>query len=380
LAAGLATGAFAQKSDTADYGKEHSFPWIAHSAIDVFYLHTPAEPGRPYPYQASLYQGFTIQSLSFAWFHVGIRSRETYAYGLDEPYREPMILKLQGSVELLKDLAYVSLGGTLPVVSGDLHLDDSLALYETINGYSGLPYADFLAPQAIQAAAFGRYAWTNWTAMAGVGYARATLFRELPGKAFYPAAYFDLFGRAIYQGRSAVHRVDARASLYGEEQNADRIAAHEEGDLYQLRYEWLKPLRRISWQLGAGASAKPPDRNRRIKLKSELPLAGKDENLQRAYGEAALTWVPSPDILWRVHLLPKAIFSWNGEHAGYEAESGLGVGLKVWEYHRIRATGTMLYGNMDGKQYLGFGIHAEFAFRHLGIQDLDDGAGLGEGE
>ncbi len=107
--------------------------------------------------------------------------------------------------------------------------------------------------------------------------------------------------------------------------------------------------------------------------------AARDENLQRAYGEAALTWVPSPDILWRLHVLPKAFFSWNGEQSGYEAETGISVGLKVWEYHRVRATGTMLMGALDGKQYLGFGIHAEFAFRHLGVQDLDEGPEPGEG-
>jgi hypothetical protein len=308
-----------------------------------------------------------------------LRSRETYVYGFDDPYREPMVLKLQGSVELLPDLAYASLGGNIPLLAGKLSVQDSIPLYQALNGYDPFPSPDFLSPQALQVAVFGRYAWSNFTAMAGAAYVRETLFRGLPGESFYPAAYFDLFGRAVFQGAAARHRVDARASLYGEEENPDRIPAHQEGNLYQLRYEWLKSLRKVGWQLGAGAAGKMPDRNRRIKLKSDLVAAARDENLQRAYGEAALTWVPSPDILWRLHVLPKAIFSWNGEQSGYEAETGISVGLKVWEYHRARATGTMLMGALDGKRYLGFGIHAEFAFRHLGIQDLDEGPEPAEG-
>jgi hypothetical protein len=265
-------------------------------------------------------------------------------------------------------------------MAGKLSVDDSLPLYQALNGYDPFPAPDFLSPQAIQAAVFGRYAWPSWTAMAGAAYARRTLYRGLPGASFYPAAYFDLFARALFQGAAARHRLDARASIYGDEENAERIAAHREGTLYQFRYEWLKSLRKVGWQFGAGAAGKPPDRNRRIMLKSDLAPAARDENLQRAYAEAALTWVPSPDILWRLHVLPKAIFSWNGEHAGYEAESGISVGLKVWEYHRVRATGTLLTGALDGKRYLGLGVHAEFAFRHLGIQDLDEGPDPAEGE
>lgn len=376
---GWASAGYAQTADSAEYAKGRSYPWIAHSSVDAFYLSSPAEPGQPSPYQVSLYQGFTIQSLSFAWFHIGLRSRETNVSGFEDPYREPMVLKLQGSVELWPELIYASIGGNIPLLDGQLSLNDTLPLYQALNGYSPLPYPGFLSPQALQVAVFGRYAWSNWTGMAGAAYARETLFRGVPGASFYPAAYFDLYARALFQGSAARHRFDARATIYGDEENAQRIPAHLEGNLYQFRYEWLKSLRKVAWQLGAGAAGKPPDRNRRIKLKSDLVTAARDENLQDAYGEAALTWVPSPDILWRLHVLPKAIFSWNGEHAGYEAESGLSLGLKVWETHRVRATGTVLMGALDGKQYLGFGIHAEFAFRHLGIQDFDEGPESADG-
>lgn len=376
----LAAGASAQKSDTVDFSQERSFPWIARSSIDVFYLNSPAEAGRPYPYQASLYQGFTIQSLSFAWFHIGLRTRETYALGFSEPYQEPMLLKLQGSAEVLPDLFYATLGGNLPLIQGELDTGDTLALYRSINSYSGLPASDFLSPQALQVAVFGRYALTNWTLLAGVGYARATLFQGLPGKSFFPASYFDLFARAIYQARTARHRVDVKGSIYGEEGNSERISAHKEGEQIQFRYEYLKSFRKVGWQLGLGAAGKPPDKNRRLKLKSELEPAARDDNLQRAFGELSLTWVPSSDILWRLHAIPRAMFTWNGEAAGHETEMGISLGLKVWEFHRIRTTGTMLLGQFGGKQYTGFGIRAEFAFRHLGIQDLDDGSGLDEGE
>jgi hypothetical protein len=369
----LAAAAAGQPRDSSDYGRGHSFPWIAHSSVDLFYLQSPADAGATHPYQAAFYQGFTIQSLSFAWFHLGVRSRETYVEGLGKPYREPVVLKLQASAELLPGLAFASLGGNIPLAAGDFRLDDTLALYQALNGYSPLPHSDFLSPQALQAAVFGRLAGASWTLLAGAAYVRATVFRGLPGESFYPPAYFDLFGRWIVQGADARQRVDARASLYRDEENGERIAAHREGALYQVRYEWLKSLRKVGWQLGGGAAGKPPDRNRRIRLASELPLAGVDDNLQRAYGEAALTWVPSPAVLWRVHLLPKALFSWNGEHAGFEAESGISVALKIWEYHRLRATGTLLGGELDGRRYLGFGLRAEFAFRHLGIQDADTG-------
>ncbi len=369
----LAGAALAQNPDSTDPGKERSFPWIAHSSCDLFYQHAPAEPGRPYPYQASLYQGFTIQSLSFAWFHLGLRTRETYAYGFERPYQEPMVLKLQMSAELLPDLAYASLGGNIPLMADKLDLNDTLALYQSLNGYSPFPGQDFISPRSVQAAVFGRYAWSNLTAMAGASYSRRSAYRGLPDRPFYPASYFDLFARLVFQGASARHRLDGRASLYAAEENEQRIPAHEEGDLFQLRYEWLKSLRKVGWQLGIGAAGKPPDKNRRLKLKSELAPAARDGNLQRAYGEAAVTWVPSPDILWRLHTLPKALFTWSGENAGYEAESGLTLGLRVWEYHRFRATGSVLTGSYEGKQYLGFGLRAEFAFRHLGIQDLDEG-------
>ncbi len=373
FALSLAVSGLAQKQDSAEMLKERGFPWIAHSSFDISYLNSPAVPGKPYPYQASLYQGFTIQSLSFAWFHIGLRSRETLAPGFSEPYQEPFALKLQGSAEVVQDFLFVTLGGNIPLKSDKINLADTSALYEVMNGYNPMQYPGFLSPQALQVGVYGRYAWSNWMLLAGLNYVRPTLFNLVPEKAFFPTPYFDLTARGIYQSREARHRWDVKASIYGEEGNAIRIPAHEEGDMYQLRYGYLKSLRRVGWQTGLGLAVKLPDANRRLKLKSDLEAPDRDDNLQRVFAEGSLAWAPDPDILWRLHLIPKALFSWNGEQAGYESEMGITMGLKIWEYHRVRVGGTMLYGQVSDKTYFGFGFRGEFAFRHLGFQDIDEG-------
>ncbi|MDB5106731.1 MAG: hypothetical protein JWP91_4420 [Fibrobacteres bacterium] len=374
----LAASAFAQKTDSAEGPQEHGFPWIAHSSIDIFYLPSPAIPGKDYPYQASLYQAFTIQSLSFAWFHLGLRSRETLAPGFSQAYREPLALKLQGSAEVIQDYLWVTLGGNIPMLNRTMDLSDTLALYQVMNGYNPMPYAAFLSPQALHASIYGRYAWTNWTLLTGVSYVRPALFSIIPDKSFFPAPYFDLDARAIYQGRAARHRFDLKGSFFADEGNDIRIPAHNEGDLIQFRYGYLKSLRHVGWQAGAGSAVKLPDANRRLKLKSELAQPDRDDNLQRLFAEFSLAWAPDPDIIWRLHLLPKALFTWNGEQTGHETETGLSVGLKIWEYHRLRLTGTMLYGQVADETYTGFGFRGEFAFRHLGFQDIDDGSDQGD--
>jgi hypothetical protein len=373
FAMALAVSGFAQKKDSVEMQQDRGFPWIAHSSIDIFYLNSPAVPGKPYPYQASLYQGFTIQSLSFAWFHIGLRSRETLAPGFSEPYQEPFALKLQGSAEVMRDFLFVTLGGNIPLKSDQINPADTSAMFDAMNGYNPMQYPAFLSPQALQAGIYGRYAWSNWTLLAGVNYVRPTLFDLVPDKAFFPSPYFDASVRGIYQSREARHRWDAKASIYGEEGNEIRIPAHDEGDMYQLRYGYLKSHRKVGWQTGLGAAVKLPDANRRLKLKSDLEPPDRDDNLQRVFAEGSLAWAPDPDILWRMHLLPKALFTWNGEQAGFETETGLTMGLKIWEYHRVRVGGTMLYGRVSDETYLGFGFRGEFAFRHLGFQDIDDG-------
>src|SRR5438045_3999521 len=97
----LAAAAHAQRNDTLESGQEKGYPWIAHSSLDAFYVASPANSGGVQPYQVSAYQGFTIQSLSFASFHMGLRSRETLAPGFNRPYREPFSLKLAGTAEIL---------------------------------------------------------------------------------------------------------------------------------------------------------------------------------------------------------------------------------------------------------------------------------------
>lgn len=371
--ASLVSFASAQKPDSTEGQQGHGFPWIAHSSIDIFYLSSPAIPGKAYPYQASLYQAFTIQSLSFAWFHIGLRSRETLAPGFSQAYREPFALKLQGSAEIVPDYLYVSLGGNIPILSHGMDLADTLALYQAMNGYNPMPNSAFLSPQALHVSAYGRYVLTNWTLLAGVGYIRPALFTLIPDKSFYPAPYFDLDARAVYQAREARHRMDLKASIFGDEGNATRIPAHNEGDLIEARYGYLKSLRKVGWQTGLGGALKLPDANRRLKLQSALVPPDKDENLQRVFAEFSLAWTPDPDILWRLHLLPKVLFTWSGD-AGHETEAGITMGLKIWEYHRLRLTGAMLYGKMNDETYTGFGFRGEFAFRHLGLQDLDDGS------
>ena len=173
----------------------------------------PRHPRRPYPYQASLYQGFTIQSLSFAWFHVGLRTRETYALGFSEPYQEPMLLKLQGSVEVLPDLVYRHPGRQHPP-------------YPARNGHRGYPGplpgherlqrladSDFLSPQALHAAAFGATPDRTGPCWPASATRAPRCSRWIPGKSFFPAAYFDFFARAIYQGRAARHRLDLKSRL-----------------------------------------------------------------------------------------------------------------------------------------------------------------------
>lgn len=369
--------AWAQGMDSAE-DKGHGFPWIAHTSVDFFYLASPDLPNGDHPYQASLYQGFTIQSLSFAWFHMGLRSRETLAPGFSEAYREPFALKLQANVELLRDRLFASLGGNVPMLARSLDAADTLALYRAMNGYSPLPHSAFLSPQALHASVYGRYALANWTLLAGIGYVRPTLFELIPDKPFYPAPYFDVNLRAIYQGREARHRYDLKSSIFGVEGASMRIPAHDEGDWIQARYGYLKSLRRVGWQAGAGAALKLPDANRRLKLESDLVRPDRDENLQRVFAEFSLAWAPDPGVLWRLHLLPKALSDWGGKRMGHETEAGLSVGLKVWEYHRLRLAGTMLYGRMDDATYAGFGFRGEFAFRHLGLQDLDEGSDPGD--
>lgn len=370
----LSVTGFAQKTDSADGMVDRGFPWIAHSSIDIFYLSSPAIPGKAYPYQASLYQGFTIQSLAFAWFHMGLRSRETLAPGFSEPYQEPFALKLQGSAEVLRDHLFVTLGGNIPLKSDKIDLADTLAMYEAMNGYNPMQYPGFLSPQALQAGVYGRHAFSNWTLLAGVNYVRPGLFNLVPDKAFFPSPYFDISARGIYQSSAARHRWDAKASVYADEGNDIRIPAHNEGDMYQLRYGYLKSLKKVGWQTGLGASVKLPDANRRLKLKSDLEPPARDDNLQRVFAEASLAWAPDPDILWRLHVLPKGLFTWNGTRTGHETEMGLTMGLKIWEYHRVRVAGTMLYGNVSDLTYTGFGFRGEFSFRHLGFQDIDDGS------
>lgn len=369
----------AQRPDTAGEAHERVFPWIAHSSVDAFYLASPVSGSREQPYQVSLYQGFTIQSLTFAWFHAGLRSRETLAPGFRGAYREPASVKLGMGAEVLRDYVFVSLGGNIPIFSGQAQSGDSLAFYQAMNGYNPMPYSAFLSPRAMHAGLFGRYGWANWTVLAGLSYSRPALFRLYAEKGFFPAAYFDGVFRAICQTGAARHRWDAKGTFYGREDTDLRIPAHDEGDLWQLRYGYAKSVRRVGWQAGLGLAAKLPDANRRLKQDAELVVPDRDENLQRVYGEFAIAWAPRPGILWRIHVLPKALFDLGGR-IGHEAESGLSLGMKAWEAHRVRVAGTFLYGAVDHRDYVGFGIRAEFAFRHLGFQDADETAGDGQAE
>lgn len=373
----LAAAAHAQKNDTLESGQEKGYPWIAHSSLDAFYLSSPATPGGVQPYQISAYQGFTIQSLSFASFHMGLRSRETLAPGFNSPYREPFSLKLAGTAEILRDYVYASLGGNIPILPGAIDIADTLALYQALNDYNPLPYSAFLSPRALEVGLFGRYNWTTWSALGGVTYARPARFTAIADHAFYPAPFFDFMARAVLETGKSRHRWDAKATLYGQETNDQRIPAHGEGDLWQLRYEYLRSRVRVGYQAGLGVAVRLPDANRKLKLRSTLEPTATDDNIQRIYGELALAWTPQPDILWRVHLLPKALFTVDGKASGYETETGLSMGLKIWEVHRVRATGTFIFGQFADQTYLGLGVRGEFAFRHLGFQDLEDAGDSG---
>jgi len=375
----LAASAQAQKNDTLESGQEKGYPWIAHSSLDAFYLGSPANPGGIQPYQISAYQGFTIQSLSFASFHMGLRSRETFAPGFSQPYREPFSLKLSGTAELLRDFLYASLGGNIPILPGAINIEDTLALYQALNDYSPMPYSAFLSPRALEAGLFGRYSWSSWFALGGVTYARPARFTAIPDRASYPAPFFDIMVRAFLETGKSRHRWDAKATIYSDETNDQRIPAHSEGDLWQLRYEYLRSKTRVGYQAGLGTAVRLPDANRIFKRRSPLEPIATDDNIQRVYGELSVAWTPQPDILWRVHLLPKALFTMDGR-SGFEAETGLSMGLKIWEVHRIRATGTLLYGHFADQSYLGLGVRGEFSFRHLGFQDLEDAGDAGSRE
>jgi hypothetical protein len=372
-----AAATFAQKPDTAESSQGHGFPWIAHTSADGFYMASPAAKDGGGPYQFSLYQGFTIQSLSFAWFHVGLRTRETYAPGFSQPYREPFNLKLQATAEVIPEYVYVSLGGNIPILADSIALADTLPLYDAMNGYSPMPYSAFLSPQALQASAYARYAWASLALMGGVSYVRPALFEPVKDREFFPASWIDIYGRALIQGGKARHRWDAKVSVFLDEDTKARIPAHDEGDLYQLRYGYLKTLGRVAWQAGTGAAMKLPDANRRIRLESELVKTESNDNLQRAYLEFSVAWAAKRDFVWRLHAAPRAIFTFDGTEFGHETEAGVSLGLRIWENHRIRLAGSALYGQFGDQTYTGFGFRAEFAFRHLGYQDLGEGGDEG---
>lgn len=149
--------------------------------------------------------------------------------------------------------------------------------------------------------------------------------------------------------------------------------------MVQLRYAWLRASGRTAWQLGAGMLAKAFDYNRPLRLRTDLEQAEGNDNLQRLYAEAAWTWIPGPKTLWRAWLLPKALLEGATRESGHETELGLAMGMRVWEVHRLRVAGSLLYGGFKDRTYLGYGLKAEFAFRHLGFQDLEAQAETGEG-
>jgi hypothetical protein len=379
LCAAAAPAQVADKPDSAAESQGKGIPWIAHSSVDMFYLNSPVAAGTN-SYQISAYQGITLQALRFAWFHVGMRTRETMAPGFSRPYDEPVILKLMGTAELLRDFAYVFLSGNVPLVSDHLDPVDTSALYAAASGYDVLPYPGFLSPQGVHLGAFGRHRFPDWDLMAGASYQRTGLFEPIAGVSFFPAAYFDVFARALLEGRAARHRFDAKAVIYGEESGTLRIAAHREGSLWQFRYGYLRFARGKSWQLGAGAAWKAPDLNRQLRLESKLRSVDPNDNVQRAYGEFAVTFAPRPTWLMRAHLLPQALFTGWGSDLGHQTEAGLSWAARVWGVHRLRVAGTALYGNFREQEYLGFGLRAEFSFRHLGFQDLEDQSDAGDGE
>jgi hypothetical protein len=121
------------------------------------------------------------------------------------------------------------------------------------------------------------------------------------------------------------------------------------------------------------------DANRPLRLRTALEPAEANDNVQRAFAEAAWTWAPKPSWLWRAWLAPKALLDGSTRDTGHETELGLALGLRLWEVHRLRASGNVLVGNFKDEDYLGFGVKVDFAFRHLGFQDLESQPESGEG-
>jgi hypothetical protein len=358
-------------NDTAEASQPKGLPWIAHSSAEAFYLASHPDASGSRPYQVSAYQGFTIQSLAFASFHAGWRYRETLAPGLGTPYREPFSLKLQGTAEILRDHLFVTLGGSIPLAESRAGEEDTLALHRATSGYSPLPAPNFLVSQGMQVGVTGRYRLGAWDLMSAFAYSQPTQTEHVDGHPFNPASYFTLAFRAGLETRSSSHRWDAKVARFGTEATTADADAHREGALYQLRYAWLRASGRSAWQLGTGFAVKAPDSNRVVRLRTSLEAAEGNDNVQRAYAEAAWTWRTGPKVLWRVHLAPKALLEWSTREGGHETELGLGMGLRLWDVHRLRSTGTLLAGSFKGEDYLGFGLRIEFAFRHLGIQDLE---------
>jgi hypothetical protein len=359
--------------------KAKGLPWIAHSSAEAFLLQSPSDAGGSQPYQVAAYQGFTIQSLSFASFHLGWRYRETLAQGMAQPYRDLFALKLLGTAEILRDHLFVSLGGSIPLVDASISLSDTAALYSAMSRYNPMPTPNFAIPQGLQVGVHGRYRLGAWDLMGGASYSQPTQFEPVSGFPYNPASALGGSLRALLETSSARHRFDARMSRYGDEQTVQGVPAHREGLLYQARYAWLKSSRRSAWQLGMGGLVKTPDQNRPLRLRTALEPAEANDNVQRAYGEAAWTWSPKPTLLWRAWVVPKGLLDGSTRETGHETELGLAIGLRMWEVHRLRASGSVLTGSFQGQDYLGFGFKVDFAFRHLGFQDLESQGDSGEG-
>lgn len=359
--------------------KAKGLPWIAHSTAEAFLLQSPTGTGGASPYQVSAYQGFTIQSLTFASFHLGWRYRETLAPGMGGAYRDLFALKLLGTAEILRDHLFVSLGGSIPLVDASASEADTAALYAAMSGYNPMPTPNFAMAQGLQVGIHGRYRLGAWDLMGGASYAQPTRFEPVPGYPYNPASQLGGSARAILETSSARHRFDGKVSRFGDEQTLEGVPAHREGIAAQLRYAWLKASRRTAWQLGLGGLVKTPDQNRPLRLRTALEPAEANDNVQRAYAEAAWTWSPKPTLLWRAWVVPKGLLDGSTRETGREAEVGLAMGLRLWEVHRLRAAGTVLTGSFQGQDYLGFGMKVDFAFRHLGFQDLEAQGNSGEG-
>lgn len=367
-------------SDTSETTQvARGLPWIAHSSAEAFYLRAPSGEAGSRPYQLSAYQGITIQSLSFASFHAGWRFRETMAPGLSMPYREVFALKLLGTAELLRDHLFATLGGSVPLVDAALEETDTAALYRTLSGYSPLPAPNYVTPQGLQAGLFGRYRLAAWDLMAGASYYQPTRFEPVAGHPFHPASQLGGSLRAALETDLARHRWDFKASRYGEEETVAGTPAHREGRMFQLRYAWLRAWGRTAWQLGMGGAVKTHDSNRLLRLRAVLEPSEVNDNLQRGYAEAAWTWTPRPSLLWRAWLVPKALMEWSSRETGHETELGVAVGMRIWGVHRLRAAATLHAASFKGADYLGAGARLEFAFRHLGFQDLEAQPGPEEG-